>query len=196
MAKERDWMDYAQLGLSVAQTAKLSQMAGEMGQVAEETARMRRAAESQVRAIRDAHEAQQLKAQKLKQSRQMIWMAERFLNRLESETDDEIPLQGKYIYAKELEAGLKKAELIPPTALDELEDMDRVGRLETRLEQFQKKLAQSFTKAQREEADLCWQYRVEEEQLDQLIERRTRLEERREFLSQEVSRVENDSPSP
>lgn len=193
MAKERDWMDYAQLGLSVAQTAKLSQMAGEMGQVAEETAKMRRAAESQVRAIRDAHEAQQLKAQKLKQSRQMIWMAEQFLNRLESDGEDETPPQGKYVYAKEIEAALKKAELIPPTALEHWEDMDRVGKLATRLDNFQTRLAQSFTKAQREEADLCWQYRVEEEQLDKFIERRAWLEERQKFLEQEVSSVANQS---
>lgn len=186
MAKERDWMDYAQLGLSAAQTAKLSQVAGEMGRVAEETARMRHAAESQVKAIRDSQEAQERKAQKLKQMRQMAWMAEQFLNRLESDGDDETPCQGKYVYAMEIEAALKKAELIPPTALEHWEDMDRVGKLATRLENFQSKLAKSFAEAQRQEADLCVRYRAEEAELDGLIQRRTWLEERRSVLNKQI----------
>lgn len=186
MSKERDWMDYAQLGLSAVQTAQLGQVANEMGRVAEETAKMRLVAESQAQAVRDAHTAQERKSQRLKQLRQMAWMAEQFLNRLESGNDDKTPLQGKFVYALEIEAALKKSELIPPTGLDNWEDMDRIGKLASRLEGFQSTLAKSLTAVQRQEAELCQKYRAEQAELEQMIEKRTLLEKRRESLAKEI----------
>lgn len=182
MSKDRDWVDYAQLGLFAVQAASLAHISGQMGGMASELSNMRMAAEAQAHILRDAQQEEAAKARRLSQMRQMVWLAEQFLNKLESESRQQGGLQRGYVYSLQIEDTLTTAGVIPPDRFDDWADKDRVGAFTKRIAGFRERLAGSMTEAQRGEAELCWRYMKEDEDLSRLIETRSDLEKRQAEL--------------
>lgn len=152
MSKKRDLMDYAQLGLSAAQAYKLSGIASELGR------------------LREASDNQQKKAHKLAQMRAAIVTAEEFLARLESDTTGaETPFLKQFVFTHDVERSLKLAGVLPPLGFESWDDLDRIKKLEKRLDTFRDKLHKSMTDEQRQEAERCVTYMAEEKDLADLI---------------------------
>lgn len=159
MSKDRDWLDYAQLGLSAAQAYKISEMASELGR------------------LREAGESQERKAERLANMRQMVVVTEELLETLESDHEPETTLQRKYVFICEAEASLQKAEIFPPLKFESFEDKREAVKLEKGLDSLRDKLLKAMTDEQRQEAELCWQYMVEEPELGDWIRLRSEAEE-------------------
>lgn len=187
MSKERDWVDYAQLGLSAAQTTTLAQISGQMRNLADETARMRQAAETQLRLLRSAEEMRQQKARRLNDMLNMVWLAEGFLAKLETETDFHDAPQRAYVYTHQIENTLEVAKIIPPVEFEDLDHKDRVRALVSRIKALRVRISRAMTEEQRQEAELCWKFMSEDEDLGGLIERRTTLEQRQSKLKSKLA---------
>ncbi len=186
-------MDYAQLGLSAVQTASLAKISSQMSGMAGELSNMRLAAEAQAQMVRDAQEKAASKARWLSQMRQMVWLTEQFLAKLETESQQQAAHQRSFVYSLQVEDTLKTAGVIPPDRLDDWADKDRVGALMKRIEEFRAKLANAMGEDQRREAELCWRYMQEDEELDRLIENRSNLEKREAELRAKLGNLEGGS---
>src|SRR5258708_682962 len=123
MSRDRDWVDYTQLGLTAAQAYKLTEIAAEMGK------------------LREAAEDEKRKNHRLGQERQMVFMTEELLDRLESDTNfTETSLQRQFAMAYEMEANLKLAGVLPLKDLESWDDQERVHRVERRIDTFRTEL--------------------------------------------------------
>ncbi|HEV2208584.1 MAG TPA: hypothetical protein VG167_07395 [Verrucomicrobiae bacterium] len=147
MSKKRDWVDYTQLGLSAAQAYKISEIASELGR------------------LRKADESQEREARRLANMRQMIIVVEELLETLEPDHEPETIPQKNYVLICEAEASLQKAEIFPPLKFESFEDKREAVKLEKRLNALRDKLLKAMTDEERQEAELCWKYMVEEPDL-------------------------------
>ena len=67
--------------------------------------------------------------------------------------------------------------------------MDRVGKLASQIVAFLENLSKAMSDLERKEAELCWRYRVEDDDLNNLVERRTWLEERKAVLNDRIAKL-------
>lgn len=145
-------MDYAQLGLSVAQTAKMSEMASELGRLAK------------------AAEVKERQAERVRKLRRAILSTGELLDSLEADssgTESSLPKQ--LVVLHQTEEMLKKAGVLPPAGFDEWEDMERASKLGKRIEVFRARLLKTMTDEQRHDAERCVAYMAEEPDLKRWI---------------------------
>ena len=169
MSKERDWMDYAQLGLSAVQTAKMSEMASELGQ------------------IRAAAADEKQQAQRINQMRNVVMLAEDIVEKMESDASgSEVSLPLLFVTLYRTETMLKSAGALPPINFDSWTDKDRANKVGKWIDAVRDKLLKAMPDDQRHAAELCVKYMAEEpglkrlvmicSEVESIIERRIRLQ--------------------
>lgn len=159
MSKDRDWLDYTQLGLSAAQVYKLSELASDVSQ------------------LRDLAEANEKKAALQTHLRQTVMITEGIADSMEEDGGVETYPQNRWVGVHFTLEELKKHGVVPPTRFDSWEDRDRAQRLEQRLKQIAKKAWSLMDEAKRRDAERCWQYMVEEPELGRVLRLHSDAEE-------------------
>ncbi len=171
MRKDRDAIDYAQLALLAAQTKIQSDIA------------------SGVSELRDLEIAKQRKAEMQSRLRQSLIKAEQIVDDMEEDGGVEQYPQNRWVGVQYALNALGKQGIVPPDRFDELADKDRAVRLRKRFQQVAAKARSLMNDEQWRDAQSCWQYMTEEQDLRFLVEAR-RQAEAQELWKAKISTLE------